>query len=100
MNRFGTDIDVNTPAGLENTADHNAHMEALMAKPAEIVRRDGDPEGAFKKAARIIERSYSAPYLAHNCMEPMNFFADVKGDKAQVAGPLQGPGSDRTSHGS
>jgi isoquinoline 1-oxidoreductase beta subunit len=67
-------------------------MEALMSEPGNIARRDGDPEGAFKKAARILERSYSAPYLAHNCMEPMNFFADVKGDKAFVAGPLQGPG--------
>ena len=92
ISRFGTDINVHIPAGLENTSEHNAKMEALMSKPGNVVRRDGDPESAFKKAARIIERSYSAPYLAHNCMEPMNFFADVKGDKAFVAGPLQGPG--------
>ena len=63
-----------------------------MAKPGRVVRRDGDPDGAFKKAAKIIERSYTCPYLAHNCMEPMNFFADVKGDKVKVAGPLQAPG--------
>jgi isoquinoline 1-oxidoreductase beta subunit len=92
INRFGTEVSVHTPAGLENTDDHNAQMEALMTKPGKIARRDGDPEGAFKKAAKIIERSYSAPYLAHNCMEPMNFFADVKGDKVHVAGPLQAPG--------
>lgn len=92
INRFGTDITVHTPAGLENTIDHDAQMEALMAKPGKIARRDGDPEEAFKKASKIIERSYSAPYLAHNCMEPMNFFAEVKGDKAHVSGPLQGPG--------
>ena len=92
IDRFGTDINVHTPAGLENTSDHQEQMEALMTKPGKIARRDGDPEGAFKKAAKIIERSYSAPYLAHNCMEPMNFFADVKGNKAYVAGPLQGPG--------
>ncbi|MEZ4933447.1 MAG: molybdopterin cofactor-binding domain-containing protein [Saprospiraceae bacterium] len=92
VNRFGTDIAVHTPAGLENTADHNSQMEALMNAPGKIVRKDGDPEAAFKNAAKIIERNYSAPYLAHNCMEPMNFFADVQGDKAYVAGPLQGPG--------
>ncbi len=92
IDRFGRDISVHTPAGLENTTDHNTQMETLMAKPMKVVRRDGDPEGAFKKAAKIIERTYSAPYLAHNCMEPMNFFADVKKDKAHVAGPLQGPG--------
>jgi isoquinoline 1-oxidoreductase beta subunit len=92
INRFGTDITVHTPAGLENTSDHNAQMQDLMAKPGKVVRKDGDPEGAFKKADKVLERSYSAPYLAHNCMEPMNFFADVKGDMAHVAGPLQGPG--------
>ncbi|MDH5598988.1 MAG: molybdopterin-dependent oxidoreductase, partial [Cyclobacteriaceae bacterium] len=27
--------------------------------------------------------------LAHNCMEPMNFFADVQNGKAELAGPLQ-----------
>lgn len=92
VDRFGRDMTINTPAGLENTTDHNTQMEALMAKSMKVVRRDGDPETAFKKAAKIIERTYSAPYLAHNCMEPMNFFADVKGDKSFLAGPLQGPG--------
>ncbi|MBI1227149.1 MAG: molybdopterin-dependent oxidoreductase [Bacteroidetes bacterium] len=89
---FGGKQTVNVPAGLESSDDHHAKMEALAAKPGNIVRRNGDPESAFKKAAKIIERSYSCPHLAHNCMEPMNFFADVKGDKVKVAGPLQAPG--------
>lgn len=89
---FGNTRTINYPAGLENSADHAAKMEALAAKPGRIVRKDGDPEAAFKKAAKVIERSYTAPHLAHNCMEPMNFFADVKGDKVKVAGPLQAPG--------
>ncbi len=83
---------VNVPAGLENSTDHWAKLEELATKPGKIVRRDGDPEAAFKKAAKVIERSYACPHLAHNCMEPMNFFADVKGDKVKVAGPLQAPG--------
>jgi len=37
----------------------------------------------------VIERDYTAPFLAHNCMEPMNFFADVKEDSARLSGPLQ-----------
>jgi isoquinoline 1-oxidoreductase beta subunit len=63
------------PAGLESTADHKAKMAEMKAKPATVVRKDGDPETAFKNAARIIERTYTAPFLAHNCMEPLNFFA-------------------------
>ena len=92
INRFGQEVKVHTPAGLENTTSHKAQMDTQMAKSMKVARRDGNPEGAFKEAAKIIERSYSAPYLAHNCMEPMNFFADVKADKVHVAGPLQAPG--------
>lgn len=92
MSRFGRDFKVNVPGGLENTVEHNALMSELMEKPGKIVREDGDPDAMFKKAARIIERTYTAPYLAHNCMEPMNFFADVKENQVHVAGPLQGPG--------
>jgi isoquinoline 1-oxidoreductase beta subunit len=79
------------PAGLENSVDHKAKMAEYSAKPGNILRRDGDPEGQFKKAAKVIERTYSAPFLAHNTMEPMNCFADVKGEKAVVYGPTQAP---------
>jgi isoquinoline 1-oxidoreductase beta subunit len=81
------------PAGLENTTDHKAKMAEFSSKPGNILRRDGDPEGQFKKAAKVIERTYSAPFLAHNTMEPMNCFADVKGGKAVVYGPTQAPES-------
>lgn len=80
---------VTIPAGLENTAEHLTQMAQMSVKKGDIVRRDGDPEAAFKKAAKIIERSYTAPFLAHNCMEPMNFFADVKDGSANLSGPLQ-----------
>lgn len=77
------------PAGLESTSGHIAKMAEIAAKPGQEVRKDGDPEAAFKNAAKVIERTYTAPFLAHNCMEPMNFFADVKDGKAAFAGPLQ-----------
>ena len=83
----------NVPAGLESSTSHKAQMEAMAAKPGKVVRKDGDPATMFKKAAKVIERSYSAPFLAHNCMEPMNSFAHVQGDKVKIATPLQIPGS-------
>ena len=92
ISRFGRDMTVHIPGGLENTNDHQLLMEKSIERSAEVVRRDGDPEGMFKKAAKIVERSYSVPYLAHNCMEPINCFADVQGDNVHLAGPLQGPG--------
>ena len=62
-----------------------------MARKGRIVRKDGNPEDAFKNAAKIIERSYSCPFLAHNTMEPMNFFANVTEDHAELLGPTQTP---------
>ncbi|MEL6944382.1 MAG: molybdopterin cofactor-binding domain-containing protein, partial [Bacteroidota bacterium] len=83
----------NIPAGLESTAKHKSQMEAAAAKAGKIVRQDGNPAKAFKNAAKLIERTYSAPFLAHNCMEPMNAFASVQGDKVKIATPIQIPSS-------
>ena len=85
----GPSISLTIPAGLENTPDHRAQMAEMAAKPGNVVRKDGNPEAAFQNAAKVIERTYTAPFLAHNCMEPMNFFADVKERKAELIGPLQ-----------
>lgn len=79
------------PAGLESTTDHTAKMAAMANQKMTVRRKDGDTEGAFKNAAKVIERTYTGPFLAHNCMEPMNFFAHVTADKAELAGPLQKP---------
>jgi isoquinoline 1-oxidoreductase beta subunit len=79
------------PAGLESTAFHVSKMAEMATKPGNVVRKDGDPEKVFRNASRTIERTYTAPFLAHNCMEPMNFFAHVTTEKAELAGPLQKP---------
>jgi isoquinoline 1-oxidoreductase subunit beta len=77
-------------SGRHSAGQHSAGQQG--AKPVQQLRKDGDPEAAFKNAATIIERTYNAPFLAHNCMEPMNFFAHVQDDRALVAGPIQAPG--------
>lgn len=77
------------PGGLESSVDHWEKMVEMSSNKTKEVRRDGHPEAAFAQADKIIERTYSAPFLAHNCMEPMNFFADVQADSALLVGPLQ-----------
>ncbi len=77
------------PAGLESTADHREKMAEMATKRANTVRKDGNPDAAFRNASKVIEQTYSAPFLAHNCMEPMTFFADVKEYSAHLSGPLQ-----------
>ncbi len=84
--------EVIVPGELETTSSQWEKMQEYAKKPAQQLRKDGDPETAFKNAAQVIERTYNAPFLAHNCMEPINFFAHVTDEKALVAGPLQAPG--------
>ena len=89
VSMFGRKVEVFTPGALESSLTHSQKMAEVAAKPAKLMRKDGDPEAAFKNAAKVIERTYSAPFLAHNCMEPMNCFAHVTADKAELAAPIQ-----------
>jgi isoquinoline 1-oxidoreductase subunit beta len=82
---------VRFPGALESTTAHREKMVEMSNKPANVLRKDGDPEAAFKKAARILERTYTAPYLAHNCMEPVTCVAHVTAEKAEFYGPIQAP---------
>ncbi|HMB64506.1 MAG TPA: molybdopterin cofactor-binding domain-containing protein [Eudoraea sp.] len=91
MTLFGNEMKVNHPAGMEDSGTHRLKMEELNARKGKVVRKDGNPEAAFNNAAKIIERSYSCPFLAHNTMEPMNFFANVTNDHAELLGPTQTP---------
>lgn len=88
---WGTTVKIKVPGGLENSSQHVKVMDEYSTKTAKVVRKDGNPEAVFKKAAKVIERSYSAPFLAHNTMEPMNFFAHVTDEKAELVGPIQTP---------
>lgn len=90
-NMNGRKVVEKIPAGLESSTEHTAKLQEGLTKPANIRRKDGDIETAFTNAAKVIERTYNGPFLAHNCMEPMNFFAHVTDAKAELIGPLQKP---------
>src|SRR6187399_848956 len=92
MGGGGQKREVIVPGELESTSTQLEKMKEYANKPAQQLRKDGDPETAFKNAAKVIERTYNAPFLAHNCMEPMNFFAHVTDEKALLVGPMQAPG--------
>lgn len=77
---------------VESTADHDRIFKELLEKGEATVRRkDGDVEAAFKSAAQVITREYQCPFLSHSPMEPMNFFAHVREDGAELIGPTQTP---------
>lgn len=83
--------EVTIPAGLESTIGHKERMVEMSKKKANVLRKDGDVELAFKKAVKTLERTYYAPHLAHNTMEPVNCFAHVTADGAEIYGPTQAP---------
>lgn len=77
---------------LESTDDHNLELfKILNGSKFKTNREDGNVETAFKRADKIIERTYESPFLPHNCMEPMNFYANVTDNKVHLVGPIQTP---------
>jgi len=79
-------------AKLESTKDHDTELfKILNGKKFETNREDGNVESAFRNADKIIERTYESPFLPHNCMEPMNFYAHVTPEQVHLVGPIQTP---------
>ncbi len=77
---------------LESTAEHHKILTGLLdGNSFETLRKDGDVKKAFSKADFVLERTYESPFLPHNCMEPMNFFAEVTPEKIHLVGPIQTP---------
>ncbi len=77
---------------LESTQKHDKILVGLLDGDSfETMRKDGDVQKAFAEADEVLERTYESPFLPHNCMEPMNFFADVRDDKIEMMGPIQTP---------
>ena len=77
---------------LESTADHNRlFSELLDSDKATVRRKDGDVEAAFSGAAKVVKAEYQCPFLPHNPLEPMNFFAHVRADGVELVGPTQTP---------
>jgi len=83
---------------LESSTDHDKILAGLMDTGKITVRRkDGDVDTAFKSAAKTIKREYQCPFLPHNPMEPMNFFASVTDEGVELIGPTQTPAAARTN---
>lgn len=91
MTRGGIKKEENIPAGLESTESHLRQMHEMQKKPTRVARKDGDPETAFKNAKKVLERTYTAPFLAHNPMEPISCVAHITDDKAFFVAPIQIP---------
>ncbi len=74
-----------------------AKAKELAAGAGEqVARRDGDIEGALKQAAKVVEASYSYPFISHANLEPQNCTVRITGDAAEFWIPTQQPNGART----
>ena len=86
-------IQWNTTEKLENTSDHFGAFKEMLGKgTSSHTRNDGDVDSAEKNANKMLDVTYEIPALSHGQMEPLNFFADVRGGKVALYGPTQVPG--------
>jgi len=77
-----------------DTAAINTQATSLMATGTPIVPENvGDVNGAFLGASKIVEATYSFPYLAHATLEPMNCTASVTPTSCEVWAPTQAANS-------
>jgi isoquinoline 1-oxidoreductase beta subunit len=69
-----------------NTASILAHLKEGLTnadeKYADI--NEGDAIKAYAAAPKKVEATYSVPFVAHACMEPMNAVVRLAADKAEV----------------
>ena len=79
-------------AGHDTGQQRQRYGELLLSEDGRVYDAAGDIGPAFAGAAKTIEASYHAPYLAHAAMEPINCTAVVRADgSAEIWVGNQGP---------
>ncbi len=77
------------PTASVSSPDIRHQFETRMGEPGKVVRKEGDASARLAKAARKVEATYDAPFLAHATMEPMVATADVKPHRCDIYAPTQ-----------
>jgi isoquinoline 1-oxidoreductase beta subunit len=70
--------------------------ELAKQKPAFPLRADGNADTALAGAAKVVEASYSYPFISHAPLEPENCVAQWNGSKLELWTPSQTPQNART----
>ena len=81
----------------QSSTEFAKRAEELYKKtPANMLRKDGDAEAAINKSAKVVEATYSYPFISHAPLEPQNCVADFKNGKIEIWSSTQIPAGGRT----
>jgi isoquinoline 1-oxidoreductase beta subunit len=67
-----------------NSANMRDALVAALDKPGTVRAKEGDVDAAFSRAAKVIEATYSTPYLPRARMEPGNATVLVTNDRVDI----------------
>jgi isoquinoline 1-oxidoreductase subunit beta len=81
------------PLGALDSQAIEAHLSQMASqKDGFSFYKKGDVVAAHSQATRVVEATYTAPFLAHATMEPMNCTAQVKEGRVTIWTGTQVPG--------
>lgn len=75
----------------ESTNSFDQQCVKLLKGKGQIVRDDGDFDGAIQKADKVITANYQIPFVSHAPLEPQNCYAHVEKDRCHIIVPTQMP---------
>ncbi len=82
---------LNADAPSSSDAINAFYTDSLVTGSANSIRSEGDAQSAIENASRVEEFTFTAPFLAHATMEPMNAVARIKDDVAEIWAGTQAP---------
>ena len=80
-----------------STAGMREQYKSLAKTQGKIARKEGNPEQAFRGAAKRISAEYEVPYLSHALMEPLNCLVDYRADGCEIWTGTQSQTADRNA---
>ncbi len=87
---FGPAADQDSASFAQQAAD------ALKQPFGQVVGEYGDVDGALKGASKVLEATYSYPFLPHNTLEPQGSTASFKDGKLEIWSTSQQPSAVRS----